>query len=129
MPPPANSRKKRLRQVFGISRTGQTPSTVPVIIELRQHPLPSEEAGSQGSAFTRLERDTEWTGMNTLLPLLKGIDVLVVESETQRNDPRLIMAAEFDSATAEDQGTQEFPGGLPTALREIALWHGAKSCT
>ena len=67
--------------------------------------------------------------MNALLPLLKGIDVLVVESETQRNDPRLIMAAEFDSATAEDQGTQKFPGGLPTALREIALWHGAKSCT
>ena len=88
-------------------------------------------------------------GLNPALPSARGLEALVIESEDEPGRPGLVMAAPPGNPW-ETLGTlgsagpgagfgagfgaglciglsQDFPPGEATVLRDILLWHGART--
>ena len=111
----------------------------------------NERDGRTSCSFGQLSRDPEWMGLNPALPSARGLEALVIESEDEPGRPGLVMAAPLGTlGTLGTPGTlgsagpgagfgagfgaglciglsQDFPPGEATVLRDILLWHGART--
>ena len=119
-----------IRQMFFITQQGTTADTVGLMLETKADA--GTEAGTgttlRARSFTRLNRHPQWAGFNPSLERLKGTDVMLYESREHPGDPHMVAAVESDLRAPYPHETT-FPEGLPTVLRNLALWHGALTCT
>ena len=76
---------------------------------------------------TALYRDPGWTGLNHALPDCRGLWVHILGDPEANREPELVLAVPPGSGLEqlEHEPAQE---GLPLAVRETVLWHGAAGC-
>ena len=117
-----------IRQMFYITQQGTTADTVGLMLETKADPNPETGATMRSRSFTRLNRHPQWAGFNASLERLKGTDVMVYENRDHPGEPHIMAAVESDLRAPYPQETT-FPEGLPHILRDLALWHGALTCT
>ena len=79
--------------------------------------------------FTRIYRNPEWAGFDQIWPSCRGLDVHVFAGEDMDEPEGIIgIPASWDVLDTDNCQPAEPRGELVLRLREIALWHGAKSC-
>ena len=117
-----------IRQMFYVAQQGTTAETVGLMLELQADTQPTTGERMKARSFTRLNRHPDWTGYNASLERMRGTDVMVYEAPGAPGDPHIIAAVHSDIHTPYPEHTT-FPAGLPSILRDLALWHGARSCT
>ena len=115
-------------QAILAAATGNDIQTITLMIEKDSAPPPGIAGVTTARIFTRLSRHPDWTGFNPTLPELEGTDVTVMESPDQKKEPCMVLAVTHRPEADETLDEQEFPDGLATRIRDIALWHGARSC-
>ena len=61
---------------------------------------------------------------------LKNAQALVLETETRRNKPGILMVSINGHPEVPDlqRASREFPKGEASTLRKILMWHGASEC-
>ena len=79
--------------------------------------------------FTRIYRNPEWAGFDQIWPSCRGLDVHVFAGEEHgRTGGNNRDTGKLGRAGHRPLPAGGTPGELVLRLREIALWHGAKSC-
>ena len=79
-------------------------------------------------AFTRLNPDPDWTGLDTLWPLCQG-GILHVFQDALKTPGGVEMILSLPASTLPETGNRaEIPQGMPGLLERIATWHGAADC-
>ena len=117
-----------------ITLTGSTESMIGIAV-IRDTQNQNED--SVTLIVSQLPRETSWTGINRILPEIKGLDCFVIQDERPpAEDPNRILqvlAASprfLDRELFPDLKEQPgFPEGPPQDMKEILEWHGALSCT
>ena len=97
----------------------------------------TQESDSVLLIISQLSRDTSWTGINRILPEIKGLDCFVIQDEHPTpEEPHKVLQVLAASPRFLDRGLfpdlkeqPEFPEGPPDDIRKILEWHGALSCT
>ena len=88
------------------------------------------EPGLNALGIIRVQRDPDWMGACINLRDLKDAQALVLEAETPRNKPGILMVSINGHPEVPDlqRASGEFPRGEASTLREILTWHGASEC-
>ena len=79
--------------------------------------------GTQDSIIFQLLRHPEWMGLNRTLPLMKGLNVVIMESQKMAGRPGMILAG--PDPLPGYAGTENLPPGETTLLGEVLRWHAA----
>ena len=122
----ANTDSNIVDPIMDIARTGTDERTIGIAVV--STPPPTEHnKGTHLTAFTRLPRNTHWTGLDPILTQLKDLDVLVLQ-DPKTQDPTVDIVLAFPPRLSPDiDATDTFPRGEPLALREILIHHAPKS--
>ena len=80
-----------------------------------------------GCNFARLHRNPDWMGTEPSIPLLKGLQVHLIEWEEIPGEPAILVAMDPRMAR-EGVNHPGAPSETGRRLEEIARWHGATDC-
>ena len=109
--------------VHALAARAGTDQTTPLAMLTLENP--GESGTTLGISFTALPRDPDWTGLSTMLPYLRGLEMNVHEPPRRRGRPGFAVAAPWRCGPA---GKRALPPGEARTLRDIAMHHGATVC-
>ena len=75
----------------------------------------------------KILRHPQWVGASNILPLVKGLNAMIIESAKRRGLPGVTYLAP-GWVKHQVNGALELPPGEATTLREVFQWHGVKEC-
>ena len=110
--------------VGAIAHCGETPTAIGLALAST---TATATPGLTAYTFTKLQRSHDWMGFSSILPLLSGLTVVVVESADKPGQPGIVLALPPERVP-EPIGSTHFPRGQPAQLKQVLQWHGASPC-
>ena len=112
-------------QLLDIAEEGSNDRFIGMVIETP--PEKGREEEGNRYVITILHRDPEWVGLNPYMSDCQGLELHLLGEWENGNGPRVIAAVPPGVLNMEER-TSEPHGELVRAIREVAAWHGAKTC-
>lgn len=113
-----------------IALRANTKSTIGMVIHIPRghHHDPDPATGGDAYIITCLNRNPEWVGLNPYLTMVKDLQLHVVTSSADPDQPSIIIATHDWGDTPDDTNRAAPDTSLAHTLEMIAQWHGATGC-
>ena len=115
-----------LDTLMDIAQSGTGPRTTGIAV-ISMPPPGAPAKGTHLTAFTRLPRNSHWTGLDPVLTQLNGLNTLVLQDPNTQPPTVDIVLAFPSELTPEVDATTTFPRGEPKTLRDILIHHTPQS--
>ena len=111
---------QNLDQLIRVARAQDTMQSIGGIIIWKRET-------TEDRVIFQLRRHPEIIGLNRILPLMSGMNVMIFESQAVPENAGLIMAQSRWDKNERDLGVL-VPPGHTTPLQKLLEWHGAQEC-
>ena len=111
-----------LSLLFDMAKLGETETLMGLSVE---SDIPEYESEKVAINFDAVPKDPAWMGISHAWQDFRRTEAVVVESKLSPGQPGFVVGMPLQEAAGAFANCQEFPGGLPSQVRDLLKWHQA----